>query len=165
MCGPSGNKPPNYFDCREAPWLPDCARFGIAIRKEPEVRVATEEKTLVDSSTGFHLLEIHMPTIGIGIGTIVLFVLILFCLLYIMQHGCQCCRWWRNDGNNPLPMPPPPTGPIVLPMYQMPSVGYNYPVMAQPPQPQPCRFGAHDGEDDDSEAGGRGEDIHHERDY
>jgi len=144
---------------------PMVTRLCAMIRKEPEVHVATEEKLLVDSSMGFHLLEIHMPMIGIRIGTIILFILILFCLLYIMQRGCQCCRWWRNDGNNPLPTLPPPTGPIVLPMYQMPSVGYNYPMMAQPPQPQPCCFGACDGEDDDSEAGERDEGAHHKGDY
>ena len=43
------------------------------------------ENVVVENSSGFHVLEIHTPTIGLGIGTLILFGLLGFVLYTICR--------------------------------------------------------------------------------
>lgn len=53
----------------------------------------TNPTTVSDTSTGFHVLEIHAPTATKGAGLIVFLVILGLVAWKLSQHGCHVERW------------------------------------------------------------------------
>ena len=63
---------------------------------------AVEKPVEVESSSGFHVLELHLPTAGFGLVT-----LVVFALWVIGLHFCYRClrrRWFRQSQHQFLPV-------------------------------------------------------------
>ncbi len=90
-----------------------------------QVRIEQQPKVISENSSGFHLLELHMPTRGASIMGIALFLLLSVLILWCYKRFTR--RWVRRDRQNPhmwpangiggqvfylpdrgLPMPRPP---------------------------------------------------------
>lgn len=60
---------------------------GAASKAKPESSAENVQSSVLQSSSGFHIMEIHFPTLGAGIGLVVVGA--------IMLHLCTR-RYWRR---------------------------------------------------------------------
>lgn len=64
-----------------------------------------QEKTLNEVSTGLHIFEVHMASIGKGFVGLLIFLTCGLCGHYLYR------RWRRNRRRSPPPRPPPSSSP------------------------------------------------------
>lgn len=81
--------------------LPSNNIMGGSSSKEQETKqeVATE----IDQSSGFHLLEIHLPTAGMGIGLILILIMIFCCCFPIVRRSMQLWKRLQRVENSGQP--------------------------------------------------------------
>ena len=110
-------------------------------------------------SMGFHVFEIHAPSVGISLGSVVLLVLLIFFLYFLVQclwrHSwsfkwcCCCCSWISRyraadvNGNASLPtdmpmLPIPSEAPALPYPPASPPRRTTYPSLAPPPEYPDC---------------------------
>ncbi len=98
----------------------------------------------IDNSSGFHLLEIHVPSMGIGIGSIVLTVFLVAIVMIIMQKCHKCRNWHSSTPQPPVPQPQslvlqPPALPLQLqppcPPYLQPAYPQWHSIQMAAPMP------------------------------
>ncbi len=72
------------------------------------VSSATDTITTMEVSSGFHLIELHLPTIGMGF-TFLIFILLCLCCIPL---GKKLCQFWTTISQ--LPTNSPTNHPMVL---------------------------------------------------
>ncbi len=100
--------------------------MGGGNSKTPEKpQTAPEEVAEIDNSSGFHLIEIHAPSMGIGVGLIV-FTLVIMGIAFIIIRKCYQQCWdqgpprLRRQPNTEPPYPHWPNMNMAIPLAHQP---------------------------------------------
>jgi hypothetical protein len=85
--------------------------MGGTESKSEEKTVNTEVQPVQvnDESSGFHVLELHMPTVGFGVTSVVLCAILFIACILVYRRLAK--RWVRRT-NYPHPMPMPAWPPV-----------------------------------------------------
>ncbi len=96
--------------------------MGGGSSKTLQPQAAPTEVGEIDNSSGFHLIEIHAPSMGIGIGSII-FAIVLMGIAFIIIRKCYTQCWdqgpprpRRQLNMEPLPYPHWPNLNMAMPL-------------------------------------------------
>ena len=74
--------------------------MGSSTSHQKAVEVIQQPTTVDERSSGFHILELHAPTMGFGLATIIIILLIAAFLTYIYRYVSKRCRRQPNSNNH-----------------------------------------------------------------
>ena len=98
------------FRVFESIWIRSICLFkGHFCKKEEEEfaemgqhhpKVVNRDQTRIEEEGGTHIFELHMPSAGLSVATVLIFVLCAWCIYMCFRHVPRCCD---RRGSNPLP--------------------------------------------------------------